>query len=440
MKIQLQILKGPHKGRSFEFDQHDTFLVGRGQKAHFRLSKEDPYFSRIHFMIEMNPPACRLLDLNSRNGTYVNRQKVQITDLKDGDLIRGGKTVMKVILHNDRVTRRVGRQNLAEAVAPQPNRESASSVQPTADHHASGSAQQKRDHLPGNYRQLILEQEQPIPGIKLVQKLGSGGMGTVHQAIRETDDAIIALKSILPQTATNERERAFFLREAEILENLRHNHIVAFQEMGQVGEMLYFVMEYVPGCDAHDLIRQENKSLQIARACRLMTQVLDALEYAHGKGFVHRDIKPSNLLVKNPGSKDEEIKVADFGLARLYESSKMSGLTMTDHIGGTPQFMSPEQVSDYRNVGPAADQYAAAATLYYLLTGKYLFNFKKISGPSDLAQQLLLVLHEKPIPIQQHQPDIPDDLAELLSRALNKEPENRFPSVTQLKAALLPFC
>src|ERR1041385_6656349 len=98
MHITLTVTEGPHQGRVFTFDQHDTFLVGRSKKAHFHLPRVDRYFSRLHFLVEVNPPQCRLQDLHSRHGTYVNGQKVTAADLKDGDLIKGGHTVIRVAL------------------------------------------------------------------------------------------------------------------------------------------------------------------------------------------------------------------------------------------------------------------------------------------------------------------------------------------------------
>src|SRR3954447_26629333 len=93
MIVTLRVTQGPHTGLSFSFRDHDTFLVGRSPDAHFRLALKDKYFSRIHFMVEVNPPACRLMDMASTNGTYVNGRRVTTVDLRDGDVIKGGKTV-----------------------------------------------------------------------------------------------------------------------------------------------------------------------------------------------------------------------------------------------------------------------------------------------------------------------------------------------------------
>src|SRR5438045_6617172 len=96
MRITLTVTAGPHQGRTFTFAGHDMFLVGRSRRAHFRLPAKDRYFSRVHFLVEVNPPQCRLMDMGSRNGTYVNGQRVQQAALHDGDQIRAGKTVLRV--------------------------------------------------------------------------------------------------------------------------------------------------------------------------------------------------------------------------------------------------------------------------------------------------------------------------------------------------------
>ena len=96
MRITLCVIAGPHAGTEFTFDRHDTFLVGRSQHAHFQLPLKDKYFSRIHFMMEVNPPHCRLIDMGSHNGTYVNGQRVLSGILKDGDQIRAGHTMLRL--------------------------------------------------------------------------------------------------------------------------------------------------------------------------------------------------------------------------------------------------------------------------------------------------------------------------------------------------------
>ena len=153
--------------------------------------------------------------------------------------------------------------------------------------------------------------------------------------------------------------------------------------------------------------------------------LLDALEFAHGRGFVHRDIKPGNVLVS---AADGSVKLLDFGLARAYQASKLSGLTMTGQMAGTVAFMAPEQITNFREAKPPVDQYAAAATLYNLLTGHYAFDF-----PSDRIKQLLMILEDDPIPIRRHRADVPDGLAAVIHRAMARDPATRFADAAEMR-------
>src|SRR5207247_1936657 len=137
-----------------------------------------------------------------------------------------------------------------------------------------------------------------------------------------------------------------------------------------------------------------NGPLPIRTAVRYTCQLLDALTYAHGRGFVHRDIKPANMLIEARDRK-RIVRLADFGLARVYEASQLSGVTLPGDQGGTIAFMAPEQIDHFRDVSTPADQYSAAASLYCLLTGKLVFDF------ADGIGALLQILTEEPVPLRQ---------------------------------------
>ncbi|OHB68120.1 MAG: hypothetical protein A2V70_13980, partial [Planctomycetes bacterium RBG_13_63_9] len=351
MQIVLEVVRGPHSGQKFTFDGHDNFIVGRAPCAHFRLPRQDPYFSRVHFMVEVNPPHCRLVDMGSTNGTRLNGQRVDSAELKHGDLIEGGDTVLRVsLLHPpaEEITAS------SEGTVPLP----VGTGRPKED--AASTA----TYLPGSTA---------IDGYSVLCELGHGGMGVVYLATRSCDSSQVALKTIWPAVAGSQRQVQRFLREAAILRELRHPNIVAFHEMGRAGDLLYFVMDYVPGTDAARLL-EAHGPMAVGRAVRLICDVLEALQYAHSQGFVHRDVKPANLLVSGEEG-FEACKLADFGLARVYHGSPLSGLTLIGDAGGTIPYMPPEQITHYRDPSPLADQYSTAATLYRLLTNQYLFEF-----------------------------------------------------------------
>jgi serine/threonine-protein kinase len=274
---------------------------------------------------------------------------------------------------------------------------------------------------------------QPIAGYRIIKKLGHGGMGVVQLALREADNSLVALKTIIPAVAGSQTKVERFLREADILKELDHPNIVAFREMSESNGQLYFAMDYVPGTDAAHLLKQNGGPMEITRGVRLICQLLDALDYAHAKGFVHRDIKPANLMVAELKGK-EVLKLADFGLARVYQASELSGLTMTGDMGGTLAFMAPEQITHFREAKPAADLYASAATLYNLITDRFVFDL-----PRPAEQRLMMILTDEPVPIQSRKPDIPDGLAAVIHRALAKEPEMRFPDAKTMRRMLQPF-
>jgi serine/threonine-protein kinase len=401
--LTLTVTEGPHAGRTFSLTGHDTFLVGRSKQAHFRLPTKDRYFSRVHFMVEVNPPRCRLTDVGSHNGTLVNGRRVMTAELHDGDLIKAGHTVLRVSLPEARPAAEPPTITLATAPPA-----SAPVAPPTGP-------------------------EFPvIAGYDLVRELGRGGMGVVYLAVRQADGARVAVKTIVPAVAASRTQVERFLREARILCQLEHPHVVAYRDMGESNGRLFFAMDYVEGTDAGRLLRADGP-LSPRAAVRLTCQLLEALEYAHEKGFVHRDIKPGNVLVAREGDR-RAVKLADFGLARAYQASQLSGLTLQGEVGGTVAFMPPEQITHFRQVKPPADQYSAAATLYNLLTGKFVYDFTDHS-----ALALGMILLDDPVPILDRRPDLPAGLAEVIHRALSRAPEDRFADVRAFRRALVPF-
>jgi serine/threonine-protein kinase len=455
MPILLTVTAGPHAGSTFRFDRHDTFLVGREPEAHVSLP-DDGYLSRMHFLIEVNPPRCRLTDLTSRNGTLVNGQKVQSTDLQHGDEIKAGRTVLKVAVTTEAAA---GTLDLPPDEKQEPSTATDKRLVADLVNEYRQRRQKGENPDPAEYTrchpriaaaiQEALAAEQtgggdnlstmrppgpPLPcliGYQLLAELGKGGMGVVYRARRERDGVEVAVKTIRPAVTLGTQVVTRFLREAGILEQLRHPNIVAFHESGLAGGLLFFVMELVPGTNAAELILAHG-ALEVRRAVRLTLDMLAALEYAHGRSFIHRDIKPANLLVTNTPEGDRG-KLADFGLARTYQESPLSGLTLSGTAAGTPHFMPPEQITDFRGVRPAADQYSAAATLYYLLTGQYAYDG---ASPSEVFRKKLT---EEPVPLVSRRQDVPADLAAVVHRALSRRPEERFADVSAFIRALRPW-
>jgi serine/threonine-protein kinase len=416
MTVRLVITAGPHAGKEFAFDRHDTFLVGRSKDAHLQLSADDPYFSRRHFLFEVNPPRVRVIDLNSRNGTRVNGQRITVAELTDGQEITAGHTVFRI------------------AIPPPPPDEVRTLDLPPTGPTDADTRHRPPDADSASASALLPSSAAPesVPGYRLVSELGRGGMGAVYRAVRTADGVPVAVKTILPSPGVSPRQVEKFLREARILAALDHPHIVTHLDSGLAGGAVFLVMELIDGTDAKRLV-QARGPLGVSAAVKLACAVLSALGHAHDAGIVHRDVKPANVLVGGAGGR-RTAKLADFGLARAYDECKLSGLTFQGEVGGTPAFMAPEQVTHFREVKPAADQYAAAATLYHLLTGAYTHDLAR-----DVGGQFAQIVSESPVPIRDRRPDLPPALAAAVHRALEQSPADRYPDVLAFRRALLPF-
>ncbi len=403
MAVRLIVTAGPHAGKEFTFDRHDTFLVGRAKDAHLKLNYDDPYFSRRHFLIEINPPRGRILDLGGRNGIRVNGQKVAHAELKDQDEIKAGHTVFKLEIPPADAEAELTRDLPAEAPP---------------------------DDLPCTVTQPPTASL--IPDYDLGEELGRGAMGVVVRAVRRRDGLPVAVKMISVAAGVGQKQVDRFLREARVLSQLDHPNIAGFIDSGGREPAIYLVMELVDGPDAGKTLKAKGP-LAVPLAVRLVCQMLAALAHAHDRGIVHRDVKPSNVLLGG-GKGKRVVKLADFGLARAFDDCKLSGLTFQGEVGGTPAYMAPEQVTHYRDVKPAADQYSAAATLYHLLTGFYPHDFVK-----DLGKQFTQIINGTPVPLLDRKADLPPELGEVIHRAMAREPADRFENVTAFRDALLPF-
>jgi eukaryotic-like serine/threonine-protein kinase len=401
MKVTLTVIEGPHKGSAFEFLEHDAFLVGRSPEVQFRLPLRDKTLSRAHFLIEVNPPSCRLMDMASTNGVRVNGKRVHTVDLCHGDQIQAGRTVLAFAVEDNKEPEILG---------------------------APGSTTTD----PADVRTEDWPQVPSFPGFQIERTLGEGGMGVVYLVRREADQTAVALKVIKPVVAASGLVLNRFLREASILRKLDHPNIVRFLDVGFTDGRLYFAMEYVRGTSVADTLKARGP-LSIPTAVGLTCQVLRALSYAHALGFVHRDVKPANILTTKQDGKSRA-KLADFGLAKIYQESSLSGMSVTGQMGGTLAYMPPEQITHFREAKPPADIYALGATLYTLLTGKKILDFK---GRAE--QQVTRILFEDPIPIQTRRPEIPSALAAIIHKALAKAPADRFPDAKAMKDALAPF-
>lgn len=262
---------------------------------------------------------------------------------------------------------------------------------------------------------------------ELDQEIGRGGMGIVYRARDKRLKRHVAIKLLPPELSFRRDVRSRFLREAETAAQLSHPNIVPIYSVDEVGNLVFFVMACIDGDNLATKL-QKRGPLPIEDVRRWLQEVSDALAYAHARGVVHRDIKPDNILLDGI---DGRALVTDFGIARAAsDSGETSRLTATGVAIGTPAYMSPEQASGDRDLDARSDLYSLGIVAYQMLCGEPPF-----LGHTTPA---LLVKHlaEAPVPISQRRPDVPPDLAAIVMRLLEKNPDHRFQTATSLTQAL----
>jgi serine/threonine-protein kinase len=274
---------------------------------------------------------------------------------------------------------------------------------------------------------MPLAQGEEIAGYKILRSLGAGGMGEVYLAQHPRLPRQDALKVLAAAVCADSEYRVRFHREADIAATLSHAHIVTVYDRGDVGGQLWISMDYVEGTDAARLLAEQYpKGMPPDLVVRLVTAVSEALDYAHGKGLIHRDVKPPNLLIANPGTTDERILLADFGIARRTDDT--SNLTGTNMTVGTVFYAAPEQLTG-EPIDGRADQYALAATAYQLLTGSPPFSHW---NPAVVISQHLT---KAPPQIGSKRPEL-SPLGPVFDKALAKTPDERFAKCIDFARAL----
>jgi serine/threonine-protein kinase len=267
----------------------------------------------------------------------------------------------------------------------------------------------------------------------MIRVLGRGGMGCVMLARDEKTGNSVAIKTLLPEVAVADQSLKRFMREIEVAAALDHPNIVRFLESGTHNGAVYLVTEYVEGSDAARLADSQGGRLPYRQAIDIISQSLDALAYAHKLGYIHRDIKESNILITGTAA-NFTAKLTDFGLAKSFTQSGMSGITMAGDMAGTFAYMPPEQIRDFRNVRPTSDIYAIGMTAYSLLAGDIALDL----GPGhDMAGTVRAIFEGRIIPLRERAADVPQRVAEVIERALAKEPEQRWQSATAMRTALM---
>jgi len=442
-KITLTITEGNLKGQEFTFESRTTCIIGRAKDCYPKIPDDDKHrtISRYHCLLDINPPDIRVRDFGSKNGTFVNGEKIGQReahqtpeqaakiqfpefDLQGGDEFKLSDTSFRVGI----------------ALDPEIAKNIQSERPPT---------------IPSNQPQLwemlkaFLFKEANV-GILgdyvLLKELGKGGFSLVYLARNKRTKEEVALKVMLPKVAANQRAVNGFLREIDNTKVLKHPNVVQLKESGYADDTFFFTMEYCRGGSVIDsMIQRGITNLPVDESMAIILQVLDGLTYTHnaeipnvkladgslgkGRGLIHRDLKPGNIFLANSGGK-QVAKVGDYGLAKAFDLAGLSGQTLTGSAMGTLGFMPRQQVIDFKYAKPEVDVWAAAACLYAMLTGCL---------PRNLQGQdpFLAVLQSDAVPIRDRTSTIPKPLAKVIDLALIDNPDIYYKSAADFKQALL---
>ena len=469
MRVEISITAGPAKGQRFVFEKPDRFLFGRALDARVSLPN-DPYVSRQHFLLEISPPACKVTDLGSKNGTFVNGVRyggrkapsegvqqapegVRDVALNNGDKIVVGDTQMKVLILNQPEPQRRNSHDATRSYTPVPESKTESKKDDSNPMGVLGkllrdAAKQKQEPQPKETlkkaRPASSSKVRPafpsIKGYEIEEMIDRGGMGIVYKAINTETQEAVAIKVMLPQMAANPDNVYAFKREIDVTRQLQHPNIVQLFDHGKTQKLLYFVLEYINGMNLHQFLERQRGRLTLEEAASLMLDSLDGLAYAHyadvkvkiaeGKtenytGIVHRDLKPQNVLLGHTGE-IWQAKLSDFGISKSFESAGFTNITKPGEVLGTPMYWPREQITHYKYLNPATDVFSIAAVFYELLTGKWvrdgfesLFERcrkqKRVAAISDYMQ---IIVGNPALPIRKRNPTIPEPVAKVIDRAL----------------------
>jgi eukaryotic-like serine/threonine-protein kinase len=307
-------------------------------------------------------------------------------------------------------------------------------AQPPPANPAALAALMTRDGLVTGFQaeQLMLGKWRrfSIGKYKVLERLGSGGMGSVFLCEHKFMRRRVAVKVLPTAKAADPSSLQRFYQEARAVAALDHPNIVHAYDIDQDENLHFLVMEYVDGPSLQEMVRRSGP-LSVVRACHYISQSAEALDHANSAGLVHRDIKPGNILVDRVGV----VKILDMGLARFFHDDEEDSLTrkFDENVLGTADYLAPEQADDSHTVDIRADIYSLGGTFYFLLTGKTPF------GDGSVPQKLMWHRTRQPKAPSSYRNDIPPELEAVLDKMMAKEPGQRYSVPAEIMQALSPW-
>ena len=463
LKLILSAKAGPYG--TWEFIGPTVVVIGRDQRAmvHFPKGADTVGLSRFHAVIEIGLNRAILRDLGSCGGTWLNGHLVgrrpenearpdsgmpvcfEGVELLDGDMITLGNLWLQVSLADA-----VVRERTSHLVATHCPGCGQSLSRPATLRTPDALCDKCRVNPVAALKLLKaglsrrISALAPLKGLRIDRTLGRGGTSAVFLVTRKKSETKLALKVMPPSISDNEWARKSFLREAALGRALKHPNVARMYESGRYGGTNFVLMEYCMGGSSEEARVAAGGRLSLEKALAIILPTLDGLEYLHNVhlatadsvaarrssavGLIHRDLKPANIFL---GGADGSVpKIADIGVAKFHARGGSCD-TRTGSMAGSPAAMPRQQAMNFKYAGPEVDVWAAAASLYKLVTGEYPRHFPANRDPWQV------VMEDKPRPIRSLWPKAPRHLADTIDMALIDDPEIIYKEAKALKSALL---
>jgi len=446
----------PQRGTAYKDISRHTTLIGSATDAPIRLMSSE--IAAAHCVITLDNDVLRIRALRSNAGIRVNGYPVEISVICHGDRLDIGPFSFRVETNLTFELSRTAaipetRMDLAESVDTITGSEAeastdtdaqpapAPSVAPEAEEEAEEEGDKpitvaflKKLMLQGLLTRFqsdwILKgefEQFTVGDYRVIDILGTGGMGWLYVAVNEATGEKAAVKVISKHMESDYLTR--FKLEARAGLMLNHPNIVRTLKIAETEDIWYMAMELVEGISLQELIARQG-CIPWPQACSLIAQAAAGLQHAHEKGLIHRDVKPGNLLVKKNGT----VKVLDFGLALVGDDEDEFMLTMISGQGcvGTADYIAPEQTLDSFSVGPQADIYSLGCTLYCALTGMVPFPGESVS------KKLRAHRTKTPRSVREIKPEIPVAVEEIVAKMMARKTSERYATAAEVLGALQP--
>jgi pSer/pThr/pTyr-binding forkhead associated (FHA) protein len=398
MSLELLVIAGPEKDRSFTLNVGADLMIGRAAQAHYQVS--DPRVSRNHCQILLQGDQVTVVCNGGSGGTLVNGQKVQRQKLKMGDVIQIGDTKLRL---------QVGDLPLDVALAQS----------------AGAKVAAKPAAAPSKLDQLTALAGSKLAHFDLNMVIGIGRSCVVFHATDTKDNRPVALKVLQPEFASDEEEVQRFVRAMKTMLPLRHPNLVALYAAGKSAGYCWVAMEYIAGENMQQVIDRIGVAgmLDWRHAYKAAVHVAGALEYAHGESILHRNVTPTNILLE---ATSKTVKLGDLTLAKAMEGILAKQITRPGEIIGAVEHMSPERTRGTEELDARSDLYGLGSTLYALLTGRPPF------VGATLVEKISRIRQTEPEKPTKYQMSIPTQFEGVVMKLLAKRPEERYQSAADL--------